>query len=108
MEPGAFFGLINLQKLHLDNNALSTLTWEVFNPVDYVDTGGHPPVVTLSLGGNPLQCESNLCWLKQGKRDGWIKSFTRDDRDMAGEPECRNMPNVSLGRVSLRCPHSGK
>ena len=40
--PGAFKGLSSIGTLTLSSNQLKTLEWHVFDPMDYIQYGGHP------------------------------------------------------------------
>ena len=54
-------GLSNLPKLnllHLHNNGLKTLTKDIFTINDYPESNGHPPILKLSVGSNPLVCDT--------------------------------------------------
>ena len=65
-------GLLHLDTLYLHANELTTFMQDVFNPDDYPDSDGHPEHLTLSLSGNPFQCDNTMCWLKEGADQGWI------------------------------------
>ena len=62
-----FGGLTALDELALNTNELNTLASNVFDPFDFPDSGGHPPKLMLYLRFNPLQCDQNMCWLKEAK-----------------------------------------
>ena len=70
-------GLTQLETLILSHNDLVAMTPGVFSD--------HPRVVHLSLDGNPLRCDCELCWLKRDEQTGriiWNES--PDD----GRPDC--------------------
>ncbi len=58
-------GLSSLETLWLYGNELTTLQWTVFGKE-------HPEQLELHLFGNPLVCNSSLCWIKQGEQHGWV------------------------------------
>ena len=99
IEPGSFKSLMQLSKLYLYSNELTTLEQNVFN-FPY-----HPVEVTLLLFQNPLKCNSSLCWVKQGEREGWISWYY--DFTMF-PPECENYPGVAWTDVKLPCSVPGK
>ncbi len=72
LETGTFYGLRSLVWLWLENNALTSLSWTVFTSVDYKLTMKHPASLQLWLKENPIQCNSYLCWMKLGEKDGWL------------------------------------
>ena len=58
----------SLAYLDLQNNLLRTLTADMFNP----DIKEHPRGLNLYLSGNPLQCNSDLCWLTKAIQFGSV------------------------------------
>ena len=60
----------------LYNNKLTTFDESAFS--------GLPRPLSLSVGKNPLMCDTNLCWLKQG----YVTWLTFENRNL--EPECSN------------------
>ena len=106
LESGAFSNLFSIKRIYLDNNNLRTIAWSIFNPSDFKAMGGHPSEMILSLSGNPLQCDQNLCWLQLAKDQGWME-YTRDDQIVTSDLTCGNLPHKELGRSFLQCPHTG-
>ena len=102
--PGGLSNLPKLDLLHLHNNGLRTLTKDIFTINDYPDSSGHPPSLRLSLRGNPLVCDTKLCWLKKGEEEGWLRFRTYDGIHYG--PNCAN--NVDWTRLKLNCSESGK
>ncbi len=68
IEMNSFYDLKALSNLILRGNELATLSWTVF--------GSNKPNVSeqfyIWLTGNPLVCNSMLCWIEQGIRQRWI------------------------------------
>ena len=126
IEPGRFYTLPRLSKLRLSGNQLNALNWNIFSTVqtgslsdsssDLTETPGsktshrHPSNLTLSLHDNPLVCNSDLCWLKQGEKDGWLKWYTAVKSlqltFLAHKPHCANQPCRTWDNIILNC--SGK
>ncbi len=82
IEPGTFSQLPALIALYLFNNKLTALPWTVFTN----GTGNitRPAGLLLELSDNPLQCDTSLCWVKQGEQDGWLTwGWSRH-----GDPDC--------------------
>ena len=86
--------------LNLQYNNLSTLSIGIFDPDDYKVTGGHPQNISLYLEGNPMQCDSRMCWIQKGVQDGWIKNYW-------APPECVNYPDVDFAEIDLDCEENG-
>lgn len=89
-----------LMGLNLRNNNLTTMSKEVF-PLK------HPVNVTLALGGNPLMCDENLFWIKQGEMDSWINFLSisvllKVYSSSSSPPECANLPNIPWNHVKLK------
>ena len=101
--PGGLSNLPKLDTLHLHRNALRTLTKDMFNATDYPDSDGHPPVLELSLSGNPLVCDKHLCWVKQAENEGWL--FWERYQGVTYSPDCTN--NVDWNDVALNCSAAG-
>ena len=96
IEPGSFSSL-KLDELYLDNNRLT-------KPMDQQELINSQPI-SITLGNNPLQCDSRMCWMKQAELDKliiWNKELSW------GEPDCENYPDVHWDDVTLYCPASGK
>ena len=59
--------------------------------------------LTLLIQSNPLECDSSLCWLKQGEHDGEILlSYTPYMK-----PDCTNYPHTKWDDVLLNCTAEG-
>ena len=98
IEPGSFKNL-QLTELNLDNNRLT-------NPMGKQDLiNSQSLILILTLGNNPLRCDSKMCWIKQAERDGWITWHTMDGW---GKPDCENYPTVNWDHILLNCCTSGK
>ena len=65
VNSGTFDEVRNLKELYLGNSKLTTVTAALFAKVSR-------PLM-LDISGNPLNCDSNLCWLKQEVDAGCIK-----------------------------------
>ena len=52
-----------LENLALSSNHLTNLAADIFNPNDYPDSNGYPPLLRINLSDNPVECDSGLCWL---------------------------------------------
>ena len=66
-------GLPKLYKksgLHLENDNLTALSLDIFDPDYYMQTGGHPRELYLNIRRNPLHCDRKLCWIKNGQEEG--------------------------------------
>ena len=59
--------------------------------------------ITLLIENNPLQCDSGICWIKQGEEDGWI--IFPEER---GKPDCENYPDVPWDNLMNICPATSK
>ena len=64
LTPGIFCGLESLKTIYLKNNHLTMLPEAVFSDL--------PRPLRLVIDQNPLQCEAELCWLKQKEKQGTI------------------------------------
>ena len=68
----------------------------------FSDSTAHPQALATDLGGNPLECGSCMCWIKQAEREGWLsyRSYLPGD----GLPDCVNYDeaweDVDLGCVT--------
>ena len=91
---------VSRSTLNLENNNLTTLSIGIFNPDDYKDTGGHPQNLYLYLRGNPMNCDSRMCWIQKEKQDGWIKNSWASQ-------ECVNYPDVEFMEIDLDCEENG-
>ncbi len=102
IEPGTFSGLPALTWLSLHSNALTTLPWTVFGSVGNPGNINHPARLVFSLSGNPLRCDTSLCWIKQAEQEGWLEwSFSNYDPDY--DPECSNYAGTDWPDVNLDC-----
>ncbi len=101
IEPGTFSQLPALTYLFLSDNKLTALPWTVFT--DGTGNITRPASLILELDENPLQCDTSMCWTKQGEQDGWFTwSFSFTD------PECANYPDTDWPDVNLQCDTMGK
>ena len=66
--PGDIDHMPKLRLLYLHDNPLSTIRYNIFNSSNYAASGGHPHRLDMSFGA--IQCDDNLCWLKQGRTAG--------------------------------------
>ena len=102
IEPGAFTSLPQLSDLWLHGNELVTLNESAFNQLN----------LTLSLYGNPLECDRHLCWLKEGENKGWLKwhieSKLPELTFIAYKPYCANAPNTEWDSIAFNCSAKGK
>ncbi len=83
VEVKAFKQLNRLEVLKLDNNLLTTLQESVF------DAQNPPSNLNLMLNNNPLQCDWQMCWLKELdlKDDGWISVYNPWNTRCDGPPQ---------------------
>ena len=73
IDAPVFSGLPELFLIHINGNKLTTLSKDIFG------TTSHPTNLDLGLSRNPLWCDAQICWLKEG----WLDFLT-------GNPECSN------------------
>ena len=59
--------------IYLGNNSLTTIPFDPF--------GKTPRPITLDISGNPLNCDSGLCWLKQEVETGCIKWLQKTEEN---------------------------
>ena len=57
----------------------------------------HPEKLNIKLEDIPFQCDWTMCWIKQGKKDGWLQYYS------TSEPECVNYPDESWDEIDLDC-----
>ena len=67
-----FYGLVSLIVLQLEGNRLTRLPVDVFKHLPNSFTLGLGNVRRKPQEDNPLQCNEDLCWLKQKERNGTI------------------------------------
>ena len=79
-ETGSFAQLPRLTNLYLCNNSLTTLQQDICR----IPTRSN---ISVHLGGNPLVCNSDLCWLKQAEK----KWRTMENR-IHEKPSCNGIP----------------
>ena len=101
IEPRAFTSLPQLSDLWLHKNELVTLNESAFNQLN----------LTLSLYGNPLECDRHLCWLKEGGHKGLLKWHIElklpELTFIAYKPYCANAPNIEWDRIAFNCSAKG-
>ena len=102
LKAGDFSNLPHLERLYLYGNRFTTIDHNVFDPHDHPNSDGHPRKLRLSFGA--MQCDSRLCWLKQGEQLGWITWL--DTRGVRYHPNCVNHLS-SWDEVDLRCSDNG-
>ncbi len=100
IEPGTFSHLPALDTLSLRENKLTTLPWTVFT--DGTGNITRPARLSLALRQNPFQCDTTLCWVKQGQQDGWFTWW------LGYDPDCANYPDTNWSDVNLQCDSIGK
>ena len=117
---GVFTGLLNLKILDLDDNSIAELRSDSFRGIDTLTQiwlfnnklstfessvfTGLPRPLQLTLGRNPdLQCDTRLCWLKEGEKEGWITWISFQNRPL--EPECSD--GTQWKNLNLDCPDEG-
>ena len=101
IEPGSFAKLTNLRGLYMEANKLTTLEQNVFD-------GPLPNHLVLSINYNPLNCDSRMCWIKQGEEDGQITLFRQARGITWSKPSCKNYPSFQWDDVTINCPITGK
>ena len=88
IQDGGFSDHVNTHIL--ENNKLKTFTEEVWRSEDELHLNKNLFQLELALNGNPLQCDSRLCWMKEGEMDGWLHlSF-----NYYNPPQCVNYPRA--------------
>ncbi len=91
--PNCFQNLPELNRLQLGANRLQTLHFNIFG-------SNHPEEVYVGLGGNPLQCDSRLCWMQEAEEEGW---FHATETLYFDRPQCANFPGTSWDDTDLGC-----
>ncbi len=86
--PSTFNHVPSLTRLNLASNYISSLYWTIFD-------GGPPKSLDLSLAGNPLICNTSLCWIKAGLDEGWL--------DIDAGTQCIDRGSTLLQEVNLKC-----
>ena len=94
--------LNKLEFLSLYMNPLTTLSHTIFTPSAYPHTNGHPEQIKLALG--LMDCDSSLCWIKQGEQRGWITWWASQGKTYY--PDCRNLHSL-WSDVDLNCLNNG-
>ncbi len=57
IEPGSFKDLRSLTTLRMPDNSMETVSLCIFDP------RSHPTNLYITMEGNPLKCDSSICWL---------------------------------------------
>ena len=91
LRADTFTGLDNLKTLILNDNDLATIATTVLRDL--------LRPLQLSLGGNPLQCDCSLCWLKREEQEGTITWNSLP----GAKPECQGATQW----VVWPCPNTG-
>ncbi len=106
IKNGTFTGLIALERIYLQFNAIHSIGSDtfaelIFHPSVYLDLrnnslttfsntlfGSHlgSSKLELGLGGNNLECNSSLCWLKWAELDGRLTWLS----EKHSKPACLN------------------
>ena len=98
--PHGLSNMPALQYLWLSSNSLRTLRADVFNLDDYPDSHGCPPYLELTLIGNALKCDEELCWIKEAEEAGYFHFYS--------STQCTNRDGTFyLKSIELGC-FSGK
>ena len=67
VEPKTFYSVPkSMQTLNLDYNNICTL------PSDMLNRRNHPKRLMMRVRNNPVQCDTNVCWLMKAEADGWL------------------------------------
>ena len=88
--PGTFANLRHLFLLELHDNRLMTMSEDVLYT-------GRTFGILLTLNGNPLRCDTRLCWVKQDQIHGRLQIVS------TFKPQCANYPRVDWDKVKLPC-----
>ena len=88
----AFSKVPELERLSVDGNQLTTFRRNVFTPGNSTD---HHTSLTLSLDRNPMQCDTEMCWLKEEYQKSVYIYWNRVD--------CANYPNQRWAYINLGC-----
>ena len=89
LDADVFAGLESLEKLSLVSNSLTTIAYTDFQPI--------PRPLEILLSNNPLQCGSDLCWLKYEEQEG---SVTWSD---GVRPNCGSDGSVAWADINWNC-----
>lgn len=60
----------------------------------------HPEKIVLVPWGNPWECDSRLCWMREAQREGWLHFLSWGP---AWSMKCANFPDLSWEEVDLGC-----
>ena len=77
LDQGDLDNLPSIAWVKFDDNEITTVSEGLLDAELYPD--GHPKYLFLGLSGNPLQCDSRMCWIKEAERtyrpqkDGWLQ-----------------------------------
>ena len=114
-----FVGMYSLTELELSRNQISHIEHESFTKTQqlrYVDLSSNELSIiqedafsipkqgelALLIEDNPLQCDREVCWIRQGEQDGWIK-FSYKSWEY-GQLDCENYPDVPWDNLTDICP----
>ena len=79
LRPGDLANLPKIREALFEENKIRTVSAGLFSPP--------PRFVELGLYGNPMSCDTSMCWMKEGEKDGWL------DMELSGVPSlyCDNL-----------------
>ncbi len=92
LPSGIFANLTKLRHLNLRDNELHTLNRDVF-PAE------KPTWFYLAISGNPLSCNSLLCWLYNCASEGWLSWWG------GNQPNCAGL--IAWNQMKLICGEEG-
>ena len=99
ISPGTFAAFVQLHKVSLSGNELTTLRFNMFDSANYPNPIGHPTELALALDGNPLRCNKKMCWVKEAEEEGWI----RFQYEYSWVPTCVNYKGIPWKNINLKC-----
>ncbi len=93
LPPQIFSNLSKLMTLVINNNELNTLSWDIFSSKQ----DEHPNFIYLAISGNPLECNSSLCWAYEAEQDKWLNWLG----GAFGAPQCTAL--ITWSQIGLVC-----
>ena len=103
--PGAFYNLPQLTALQLQKNNLTTFKKDIFKATQ-TNRVVLPDQLVLQLNDNPLWCDQELCWLKDGEKEGWLTWWI--ENAIIYKPDCANDQENDWDMFNLNCSNAGK